>query len=33
MRGVIPRADKMELIYKVTEGEVTPNDFYPFLGQ
>ena len=33
MRNVIPRPDKMELIYKVTKGEVTPNDFYPFLGQ
>jgi hypothetical protein len=32
-KGVIPRADKMELIWKITKGEVTPNDFYPFLGQ
>ena len=32
-KGVIPRADKMELIWKITKGEVAPNDFYPFLGQ
>ena len=33
MRNVIPRPDKMELIYRITEGQVTPNDFYKFMRQ
>jgi len=33
MRNVIPRPDKMELIYRITEGKVTPNDFYKFMRQ
>ena len=24
----IPRQDEMRIIYKITDGEVTPNDFY-----
>jgi len=30
---VVPRPDKMELIYILTNGEITPNDFYRFLDQ
>lgn len=33
MRNVIPRPDKMELIYRITNGQVTPNDFYKFMRQ
>ena len=33
MRNVIPRPDKMALIYRITEGQVTPNDFYKFMRQ
>jgi hypothetical protein len=31
--SVVPRPDKMELIYILTKGEITPNDFYGFLDQ
>ena len=27
MRNVIPRPDKMELIYRITNGQVTPGEF------
>tara|TARA_Y100000591_G_C21634868_1_gene594751 strand:+ start:249 stop:668 length:420 start_codon:yes stop_codon:yes gene_type:complete len=32
-KNVVPRPDKMELIYNLTNGEITPNDFYGFLDQ
>ena len=31
--NVVPRPDKMELIYILTKGEIRPNDFYGFLDQ